>query len=201
MCHLPPRFRSIALTLLTVSAMLVTFATDVRGQSSTSQEEPTPSRYTEADVSCRQYMIGHHAQALDMVSLVAARSAQLEIESLAERILVSQKDEIGIMKRWLAARGEASAKKHDMHSSHEEMPGMLSPVQMDSLRASSGDAFNRLFLQYMIQHHEGALVMVAELLRSPGAAQDPMVFQIVSDIDADQRAEIRRMQALLARLP
>lgn len=81
------------------------------------------------------------------------------------------------------------------------MPGMLSPAQMDSLSAASGTGFDRLFLRYMIQHHDGALVMVAQLLAAPNAARDPMIFQFASDVDTDQRAEIRRMRALLASLP
>ncbi|HEY0930380.1 MAG TPA: DUF305 domain-containing protein [Gemmatimonas sp.] len=190
-----------ALTLLTTSVIVGASPTRVMAQGTSGvQGSAIQRRHTEADIAFMQGMIGHHGQALEMVALVAARSSRLEIESLAERIAVSQKDEISIMQRWLAARGEASAMKHDMHSSHHDMPGMLSPAQMDSLRSAEGLAFDRLFLQYMIQHHEGALVMVADLLRQPGAAQDPMVFQIMSDVDADQRAEIRRMQALLAQL-
>jgi uncharacterized protein (DUF305 family) len=95
-----------------------------------------------------------------------------------------------------------------MHAMHGEtgaashaMPGMLTPAQMDSLAAARGTAFDRLFLRYMIQHHEGALTMVTDLLKTPGAAREPMVFQFVSDVDTDQRAEIRRMQALLTTLP
>jgi uncharacterized protein (DUF305 family) len=187
--------------MLVVAALTGASAVQMKAQGASGVQGSTVrQRHTQADIAFMQGMIGHHAQALEMVALVAARSSRLEIESLAERIAVSQKDEISIMQRWLAARGEASTMKHDMHSAHADMPGMLSPVQMDSLRTAEGITFDRLFLQYMIQHHEGALVMVAELLRSPGAAQEPMVFQIMSDVDADQRAEIRRMQALLAQL-
>jgi uncharacterized protein (DUF305 family) len=80
------------------------------------------------------------------------------------------------------------------------MPGMLSPAQMDTLSRARGASFDRLFLQYMIQHHEGALVMVAQLLATANAARDPMLFQFASDVDTDQRAEIRRMRALLTTL-
>jgi uncharacterized protein (DUF305 family) len=161
-----------------------------------------------------QGMIGHHAQALTMSALVAERSTTPAMALLAERITVSQQDEIAIMQRWLAERRQtvpAVAGGHDAHAMHgassgasdnaaHSMPGMLSPAQMDSLTAARGRDFDRLFLRYMIQHHEGALTMVVDLLKTPGAARDPMVFQFVSDVDTDQRAEIRRMQAMLAPL-
>ncbi|BAH39952.1 MAG TPA: DUF305 domain-containing protein [Gemmatimonas aurantiaca] len=191
--------RTSITTLITTLVVSVGVTPAVSAQSSSDTLTATASRqHTAADIAFMQGMIGHHAQALEMVALVASRSTRLEMESLAERIAVSQRDEISIMQRWLTARGEATSMPHDMHSSHASMPGMLSPAQMDSLRTADGTAFDKLFLQYMIQHHEGALVMVAELLRSPGAAQEPMVFQIMSDVDADQRAEIRRMKMLLA---
>ena len=81
------------------------------------------------------------------------------------------------------------------------MPGMLTSMQMDSLSTATGVQFERLFLRYMIQHHDGALQMVASLLSAPGGARDPQVFQFASDVDTDQRAEIRRMRALLDHLP
>jgi len=104
---------------------------------------------------------------------------------------------------------------HEMHEMHEMrdtatagsgmdamlMPGMLTPAQMQALAAATGTAFDRLFLEGMIQHHEGALKMVADLLATPGAGEEPQLFGFASDVDAGQRAEIRRMQAILATLP
>lgn len=170
---------------------------------------------TPADVAFMQGMIGHHAQALVMSALVRERSAHPQLPLLAERITVSQQDEIAIMRRWLEERhlpvppidstGTAHA-GHDAHARHgvaaaHAMPGMLTAAQLDSLSSASGRDFDRLFLQYMIQHHEGALAMVSQLLASRDAARDPMLFQFASDVDADQRAEIRRMRSLLAALP
>jgi uncharacterized protein (DUF305 family) len=168
-----------------------------------------------ADVTFMQGMIEHHAQAVTMSALVATRTTHPLLQLLAERISVSQQDEIAIMRRWLeerrlpvpaAATPGTVPPSHDDHATHgaagaHEMPGMLSPAQMDSLSAASGTGFDRLFLRYMIQHHDGALVMVAQLLAAPNAARDPMIFQFASDVDTDQRAEIRRMRALLASLP
>jgi uncharacterized protein (DUF305 family) len=153
-----------------------------------------------------QGMIGHHAQAVTMTALVAGRSTHPQLALLAERITVSQQDEIALMRRWLEERQQPipdtaahAAHTHAAHTTHP-MPGMLTPAQLDSLAAASGSAFDKLFLQYMIQHHEGALIMVAELLAAPNAARDPLLFQFASDVDTDQRAEIRRMRALLATL-
>jgi uncharacterized protein (DUF305 family) len=159
-----------------------------------------------ADVSFMQGMIGHHAQAVQMTSLVQERTRQPQLRALAERIAVSQRDEIDIMSRWLTEQKQPvpATGEHALHvagaghSNGHSMPGMLSPAQMDSLTAASGATFDTLFLQYMIQHHEGALVMVADLLKVSGAARDPMIFQFASDVDTDQRAEIRRMRSLLA---
>lgn len=168
-----------------------------------------------ADVTFMQGMIEHHAQAVTMSALVATRTTHPQLRLLAERITVSQQDEIAIMRRWLeerrlpipaAATPGAVPPTHDAHASHgaagaHEMPGMLSSAQMDSLSAASGTEFDRRFLRFMIQHHDGALVMVAQLLAAPNAARDSMIFQFASDVDTDQRAEIRRMRALLASLP
>ncbi len=80
------------------------------------------------------------------------------------------------------------------------VPGMLSAEQMAELGAAEGDAFDRLFLRYMIRHHEGALLMVRELMASPGAAQESEVFAFASDVEADQQMEIERMSAMLKEL-
>lgn len=160
-----------------------------------------------ADVAFMQGMIGHHAQAVTMTALVAGRSTHPQLVLLAERITVSQQDEIALMRRWLEER-QQPVPATDEHAAHagqaahgaHQMPGMLTPAQLDSLSAASGTTFDKLFLQYMIQHHEGALIMVAQLLAAPNAARDPMLFQFASDVDTDQRAEIRRMRALLATL-
>ncbi|HKP77023.1 MAG TPA: DUF305 domain-containing protein, partial [Longimicrobiaceae bacterium] len=171
--------------------------------------------YTAADVRFMQGMIGHHRQALEMVALVPSRSSRRDIALIAERIRVSQETEISTMQQWLRARGEAvptilsgAAHTHDdgmpagmAGMDHDLMPGMLTHEQMDRLVATSGAEFERLFLEGMIRHHQGALQMVAELFATQGGGQEPQVFGFASDVDADQRAEIARMQAVLATLP
>ena len=153
--------------------------------------------YSRGDVEFMQGMILHHAQAIDMAALVPSHAARTDMQSLADRITVSQRDEINLMTRWLKQRGESVPMPGmAMAGMPALMPGMLSPAQMDSLKAATGAAFDTLFLRYMIQHHEGALAMVAHLL-APGTVQEPLVYQFAVGADADQRAEIARMRAML----
>jgi len=170
-----------------------------------------PPRTNPADVRFMQGMIHHHAQAILMAGLIPARTTRDAMKLIGERIDVAQRDEIATMSQWLAAHHEpVPSTDHEMADmpgmamaadSTTMMPGMATPAQLDSLRAARGTAFDRLFLTYMIRHHEGALKMVADLFAANGAGQDSDVFRMASDIDVDQRAEIARMQQLLATLP
>jgi uncharacterized protein (DUF305 family) len=158
-----------------------------------------------------QGMIAHHIQALEMTELVSQRSRDERIRLLARRIELSQADEIALMQRWLRERGEPAhhghpAQPHRGGTVHAEasdgehtlMPGMLTRAQMAALAAATGKAFDRLFLEGMIHHHEGALVMVADLFGEEGAGHEGEIFQFASHVDVDQRMEIVRMQRMLA---
>jgi uncharacterized protein (DUF305 family) len=161
---------------------------------------PTPT-HTEADVRFMQGMIHHHAQALDMVELLKTRTRSEGMRKLAQRIELSQHDEIQMMREWLAARGAEVPGEHAHHAAGAPMmPGMLTPQEMTRLDAATGVVFDRLFLEYMIKHHEGALVMVKELFAAPGAGQEAEIFAFASDVDADQLIEIRRMDRMLKEL-
>ena len=164
------------------------------------QMDSAPTRYT--DVQFMQGMIAHHAQALEMTALIPGRTSREEFRLLGQRIDISQKDEIAMMQGWLRRRG-AEVPGLDSHNMHPDaaghmmmMPGMLTHEEMAQLEKSTGVEFERLFLQYMIRHHQGALAMVSDLFGTKGSAQDPQISNYASDIDADQRAEIRRMQTL-----
>ncbi len=162
------------------------------------QQEPA---YTDGDVRFMQGMIHHHAQALDMVELLRTRTRSEDMKKLAHRIELSQRDEIQMMREWLAARGAEVPGEHAHHAPGAPMmPGMLSPAEMDRLAAAKGVEFDRLFLEYMIKHHAGALVMVKELFSTPGAGQEAEIFAFASDVDADQLIEIRRMDGMLKEL-
>lgn len=172
-------------------------------------EQPRPS---DADVRFMQAMIAHHAQAVEMTELLTTRTRSEAMRDLGERISVSQADEIAMMRDWLHRRGApvsspeglryGQATGADAHAHHAGAPmaGMLSADEMARLAAATGPAFDRLFLEYMIRHHQGALAMVKALFASPGAGQDTEIYAFASDVDADQRMEIARMAALLKEL-
>lgn len=162
------------------------------------QANSLPPGFTPADVTFMQGMIGHHAQALEMTTLLAARSSDADMKKLAQRIELSQADEIKMMKEWLAARGQPVPGEHAHHAEGAKlMPGMLTSEEMKRLAAAKGPEFDTLFLEYMMKHHIGALTMVRELFASPGAGQESEIFAFASDVDADQRMEIDRMGAML----
>ena len=153
-----------------------------------------------------QGMIMHHAQAVEMTALIESHTENKDVRSLGARISHTQSDEIKFMKRWLEVRGNpASPGIHGIetsgHSHHTLMPGMLTPKQMDALKKAKGAEFDRQFLSGMIQHHNGALIMVKELFDSAGAGQDAELFNFASDVDSGQRAEIRIMETLLENKP
>ncbi|MGH2583251.1 MAG: DUF305 domain-containing protein [Anaerolineales bacterium] len=160
-----------------------------------------------ADVQFMQGMIVHHAQAVEMTALIESRTENKDVRSLGARISHSQADEIAFMKRWLVSRGQpVSDAAHDMHKhhkkmSHELMPGMLSSEQMEALRKATGEEFDRLFLTGMIQHHDGALIMVKDLFDTAGSGQEAELFNFATDVDSGQRAEIRIMQSMLEKTP
>lgn len=160
--------------------------------------------YTAADVAFMQGMIGHHAQALHMSSLTSTRSGREEFRLLGERIRLSQENEIARMQQWLQKRGEkvppSDAHQHAAMGHGTLMPGMLTQAELAQLANARGVEFEKLFLQFMIKHHEGALEMVRQLFATPGSGQEPELFMLANDIDADQNAEIRRMRALLSTL-
>lgn len=175
---------------------------------------------TEADAEFVQMMLSHHAQALEMTALVPGRTSREDIPLFAERIELSQADEIDQMVRWLKTHdlavpegfdgadsqgghgaghddhGQTSLDGHD----HHDMPGLLSPHQMEQLAAVEGAEFDRLFLEFMHFHHDGALTMVQDLWDQEGG-QEPELALLVNHIDSDQRIEMDRIESMLAELP
>jgi uncharacterized protein (DUF305 family) len=157
-----------------------------------------PRRPSEADIKFMQGMIMHHAQAVEMTELLRTRSQNTEVQALGKRISISQTDEMSFMKQWLTDRGlDMAGMDHMDMGPMPMMPGMLTPEQMKALAAATGPAFDHLFLTGMIQHHTGALTMVKDLFASPGAGQDPQLFDFASDVDNTQQAEIDIMRHML----
>ncbi|GAA3744470.1 DUF305 domain-containing protein [Plantactinospora mayteni] len=161
---------------------------------------PPPPAHTGSDVQFMQRMIGHHAQALEMTALVADRAESPEVSLLAGRIQTSQRDETAQMERWLTERGAEVPGPHTQHAGHAGvMPGMLTPEQMGELRQARGREFDRLFVDFMIRHHNGALTMVQQLYAA-GGGLEPATDRFAREVNADQAIEIRSLQELLAKL-
>ncbi len=188
------------------------------------RQDSARMRFTDADVAFVTGMISHHAQALVMSELAPTHGASQAIQTLAARIINAQTDEIALMQRWLADRGqpvpqvkidgldlmiEMSSPEgdagHDAHmemahdgGAHEHhMPGMLTRAQLEELASAFGSEFDRLFLTYMIGHHAGAVTMVDDLFAVDGTGQDEAVFKLASDVQVDQITEIERMKRML----
>lgn len=157
---------------------------------------PAGALYTEADVRFMQLMIAHHAQAIHMSRLAPERGADPRLARFANKIDLSQAGEIALMQGWLHAHGQFVPDTSSWRT--VTMHGMLTAVELERLAASRGAAFDRMFLEYMIRHHEGALRMVADLLATPRAAQDVDVSVLANDIEQTQTAEIGLMRRMLA---
>ena len=157
------------------------------------------SSYSPADAQFMRDMIPHHHQALQMAELVADRTNRQELIDVAGRINASQADEIEFMQQWLRERGEPvpNPTAHEAMHTHHTMAGMATPQQMADLAAADGSDFDALFLRLMITHHKGAVTMVEELLKQPGAAYDATLFEFTTDVTNDQETEIERMNVLL----
>ena len=165
--------------------------------------------YSDADVDFMSGMIPHHAQAVIMAGWAPTHGARQDVAILCERIVVGQRDEIALMQGWLGDRGlevpDATSTRHKMKMNgtvHEMlMPGMLTDDEMAALDRARGLEFDRLFLEGMIKHHQGAIDMVDVLFKSYGAAQDETVYKFASDVYADQSIEIDRMHEMLGDRP
>ena len=196
-------------------------------QAPASSSHPARVGYTAADVEFMQGMIGHHAQAIVMGKMCPSHGASAQLRVFCDKVIRSQRDEIDLMQTWLRDRGEMVPDPDDPHSMHMMhmsmgehakmdstmkmdstihmdmsdhdmlMPGMLTAAQLAQLDSARGVEFDKLFLTYMIRHHEGALTMVQKLFDTPGAGQTPEIFGYATGVDADQRAEIERMQRML----
>jgi uncharacterized protein (DUF305 family) len=197
---------------LLVAAFVICAALPAQAGQGAQQPPDPPARpdlvrqpYSDADINFMAGMIPHHAQAVLIAGWARSHGAREDIAVLCERQVVAQRDEIASMRNWLRDRGQAvpaaDATHHRMKMNGVEhdmlMPGMLTPADLAQLDKARGPEWDRLFLAFMIKHHEGALKMVDELFASYGAMQDDDVYTLASDIHSDQTIEIERMQKLL----
>jgi uncharacterized protein (DUF305 family) len=161
------------------------------------------AKFSPADVQFMQGMIHHHAQAVLIAGWAPTHGASPSLLTLCSRIIVSQNDEIAAMQAWLRGRNQTVPMVDTTHAmmpgmdSSAMMPGMLTEAQLAQLNAARGAEFDRLFLTFMIQHHNGAITMVNQLFAA-GAGEEPSVFRLASGIYSDQTTEIARMQKMLA---
>ena len=186
-------------TLLAVIAAAACGTTTHQGSS---PRVVSPARFTPADVHFMAGMIGHHAQAVLIAGWAPSHGASAAVRALCERIVVGQRDEIVLMRRWLGDRHEpvpeADPAHHTMPGMETSMmPGMLTLDQLAQLDSSRGPEFDRLFLKFMIQHHQGAITMVNQLFGSQGGGEEEVVYRFASDVYADQSTEIDRMNRML----
>ena len=165
--------------------------------------------YTKADIEFMSGMIHHHAQAVKMARWCPDHGANRSLAIFCRRIDMAQTSEIDLMQTWLKDRNQPVPepnprgmimKMNDMEHLMP-MPGMLTDAQMAKLDSARGVEFDRLFLEFMILHHQGAIAMVDSLFNTRAAAQDEVVFKFASDVHADQSSEVARMKQMLEALP
>ena len=192
--------RGLALSALLLAGPSFAFAqahdmSSMPGMGGPKIEIPPGSGITVADVEFMQGMIAHHAQAVWMSRLAYGRTdVNTQVLKLAKMIDQSQIPEIVIMQNWLRRYGQFVPDTSSWH--HMQMAGMLSEEQATALNAAKGADFDRKFLEYMIQHHSGAIKMVADLLASPGAGQEVDISVFAPDVVTVQTAEIGLMLKL-----
>ena len=162
-------------------------------------QTPEPSG---SDIAFVRDMLPHHQQALEIAALAESNGAGRDVRLLAERMRVSQTDEVAQLERWMDDRGPLPPDDRARHGGNHAalMPGMLTDAQMAALAAARGPEFDRLFLTSMIAHHQGALTMVEDLLSRPDGGRDLWVGQFARGVDGDQRIEIARMWTVLQAL-
>jgi uncharacterized protein (DUF305 family) len=197
---LPSRLQVSAAAALVVTAGLACASAGYGQQARPERARPP---YVSADVRFMAGMIVHHEQAVLIAGWAPSHGASGAVRTLSERIVVAQRDEIAFMERWLRERHETlppADPEHPYMPGMDQsmlMPGMLTAAQLAQLDGASGPEFDRLFLTFMIQHHQGAITMVEQLLHAQGAAQDGQVFRFAADVNADQTTEIDRMSSML----
>lgn len=160
---------------------------------------PKGAIYTKADVEFMQGMIAHHAQAIVMSRMAETNGANPQVLKLSRKIDQSQLPEIAIMQEWLRRHGQFAPDTASWHNMR--MDGMLTDDELKAMSDAKGVAFDRLFLEGMIKHHAGAIKMVDDLFKSPGAGQDVDANVFANDVVTAQTAEIGIMRRLQSQLP
>jgi uncharacterized protein (DUF305 family) len=198
-----------ALAALTLSLSLALTGCGSDDSNGETSPEVSTTEHNDADVAFASDMIQHHSQALAMVDLTVGRDLDPAVQSLTEDIRQAQGPEIETMTDWLTEWGEpvpSTARDHanaEDHGGHEtsgegegsaEMPGMMSEEDMADLEEASDSEFQDMWLEMMIEHHEGAIEM-AQNQQAEG--QYKAAVDLAEDIETSQQAEVESMQGLL----
>jgi uncharacterized protein (DUF305 family) len=203
--HLPRRLAVAAVTLLAVPVLAACGGGDHdsgngghTGSASPVASVPADAAFNAADVAFATEMIPHHQQALEMAQIAETRATNPQVKTLAARIRQAQDPETATMSGWLSNWGQPvpSSSPGMGHGQHSGMPGMMNDQEMKDLTAASGAGFDRMFLQMMIRHHQGAI----EMATKEQQGQHPEVKKLAEKIAADQAAEVKEMQDLLTKL-
>ncbi len=159
----------------------------------------TPAgEFNDADVAFASHMIPHHQQALQMASMAGYMATTPEVKQLATAINAAQDPEIKLMSGWLTKWGKPiPSPQHGGHGT-EEMPGMMTEDELGELGDTKGSMFDRMWIQMMIKHHQGAVTMAKT---EQAAGKDPAAVALARKIEADQNREIAAMKRLLGQLP
>lgn len=165
-------------------------------EASASPSAVTSGNHNAADVAFAREMIPHHRQAVEMADLATTRAGDARVKQLAQRIQQTQQPEIDKMSEWLASWGEPVPSSSG-HNGHGSMPGMMDADEMAALMKASGAEFDRMFLEMMIKHHQGAIEMARTEQRDGafGPAKE-----LAATIAKSQTAEIAEMESLLSQL-
>lgn len=185
------KYRIAAISAATLSAALVLSGctiTQAGNDSSMMGSSENASAFSSTDIMFAQMMIPHHQQAVEMAQLAKKNTTNPDILALAVQIEKAQGPEIEQMTGWINSSGASMDMGHEM-----PMDGMLSAEQMSALSAATGPAFDTLFLQGMIAHHQGAITMAEMISQST----NPEAKKLAEAIATGQTAEIATMQKLL----
>jgi len=193
------------------AALAATAVLTACGGSDSDNAEPSATRtaangdvYNDADVTFAQQMIPHHAQAITMADMTRGRDLSPQVQQLADGIMAAQTPEIETMTGWLTGWGEevpetmrdhANAEDGDMEMGDSDMPGMMSQDDMEALESATDAEFEDMWLEMMVEHHQGAIEM-AEDEQQEGEASAAL--DLAEDIAAGQTAEVKQMNKLLA---
>jgi len=173
--------------------------------SSTTIAIPANANYNATDIGFAQGMIPHHAQAIEMADLALTNTKNSDVLALANKIKAAQSPEIVKLSGWLRDWGQtvpstaSGSMDHDMSGmGGMMMDGMMSQADMDRLETSTGTEFDRLWIELMIQHHEGAVKMSKTEV---AGGKNPDAIALAQAIISSQQAEITTMESLLKKMP